>query len=97
MSAPLTLAVRRALVRIPLVLTEDGFATDQDLVGELRIDYADVRTAVGILYRLVIVSSNDVQEYDFCEKVMNITEYKWPIAGSRSANSDPYTSNQTAG
>ena len=51
MSAPLTLAVRRALVRIPLVLTEDGFATDQDLVGELRIDYADVRTAVGILYR----------------------------------------------
>jgi ABC-type multidrug transport system ATPase subunit len=26
--------------------------------------------------RLVIVSSNDVQEYDFCEKVINIGEYK---------------------
>jgi ABC-type multidrug transport system ATPase subunit len=26
--------------------------------------------------RLVIVSSNDPQEYDFCEKVINITEYK---------------------
>jgi len=26
--------------------------------------------------RLVIVSSNDVQEYDFCEKVINIREYK---------------------
>jgi ABC-2 type transport system ATP-binding protein len=26
--------------------------------------------------RLVIVSSNDMQEYDFCEKVINITDYK---------------------
>jgi ABC-type multidrug transport system ATPase subunit len=26
--------------------------------------------------RLVIVSSNDPQEYDFCEKVIDITEYK---------------------
>ena len=26
--------------------------------------------------RLVIVSSNDVQEYDFCEKVINIREFK---------------------
>jgi ABC-type multidrug transport system ATPase subunit len=26
--------------------------------------------------RMVIVSSNDVQEYDFCEKVIDITEYK---------------------
>jgi ABC-type multidrug transport system ATPase subunit len=26
--------------------------------------------------RLVIVSSNDPQEYDFCEKVINIMEYK---------------------
>jgi ABC-type multidrug transport system ATPase subunit len=26
--------------------------------------------------RLVIVSSNDPQEYDFCDKVINITEYK---------------------
>jgi ABC-type multidrug transport system ATPase subunit len=26
--------------------------------------------------RMVIVSSNDVQEYDFCEKVVDITEYK---------------------
>ena len=26
--------------------------------------------------RLVIVSSNDVQEYDFCEKVIDIREYK---------------------
>ena len=26
--------------------------------------------------RLVIVSSNDPQEYDFCEKVINISDYK---------------------
>lgn len=26
--------------------------------------------------RLVVVSSNDPQEYDFCEKVIDITEYK---------------------
>jgi ABC-type multidrug transport system ATPase subunit len=26
--------------------------------------------------RMVIVSSNDPQEYDFCDKVINITEYK---------------------
>ena len=51
MSAPLTLAVRRALFRIPVILSEDGFAIDQDLAAELRIDYADVRTAAGILYR----------------------------------------------
>jgi ABC-type multidrug transport system ATPase subunit len=26
--------------------------------------------------RLVIVSSNDVQEYDFCEEIINIMEHK---------------------
>jgi ABC-type multidrug transport system ATPase subunit len=45
--------------------------------------------------RLVIVSSNDPQEYDFCEKVIDIQEYKSNfIAGSRSANSGPYTSDR---
>jgi ABC-2 type transport system ATP-binding protein len=29
--------------------------------------------------RLVIVSSNDPQEYDFCEKILNIMEYKGPL------------------
>jgi len=46
--------------------------------------------------RLVIVSSNDPQEYDFCEKVIDIREYKSNFsAGSRSANSGPYTSDRT--
>jgi hypothetical protein len=26
--------------------------------------------------RMVIVSSNDMQEYDFCEKVISIGDYK---------------------
>ena len=28
--------------------------------------------------RMVIVSSNDVQEYDFCENILNIMDYKGP-------------------
>jgi ABC-type multidrug transport system ATPase subunit len=45
-------------------LDADGIALYQRLIREYSAD------------RLVIVSSNDPQEYDFCEKVINITEYK---------------------
>src|SRR5580698_8133982 len=48
--------------------------------------------------RLVIVSSNDPQEYDFCENAIDIREYKPNLSvGSRSANSGPCTSDRTAG
>jgi ABC-type multidrug transport system ATPase subunit len=47
--------------------------------------------------RLVIVSSNDPQEYDFCENKIDIRRYKSTLtAGSRSADSGPYTSDRTA-
>ena len=47
--------------------------------------------------RLVIVSSNDLQEYDFCENRIDIRDYKSTLtAGSRSADSGPYTSDRTA-
>ncbi len=47
--------------------------------------------------RLVIVSSNDPQEYDFCENRIDIRDYKSTLtAGSRSADSGPYTSDRTA-
>jgi ABC-2 type transport system ATP-binding protein len=45
-------------------LDAEGIALYQRLIREYSND------------RLVIVSSNDVQEYDFCEKVINITAYK---------------------
>lgn len=51
MSAPLTPPVRRALWRIPRILEEDGYGTDAGLMAELGLEYGDVRTAVGILYR----------------------------------------------
>jgi ABC-type multidrug transport system ATPase subunit len=48
--------------------------------------------------RLVIVCSNDVQEYDFCENKLDLREYKQQFtAARRSAGSDPYISDQTAG
>ncbi|HXB92125.1 MAG TPA: ABC transporter ATP-binding protein [Puia sp.] len=40
--------------------------------------------------RLVVVSSNDIQEYDFCEKTLSIADW-------RSAGSNPYISDRTAG
>ena len=51
MSAPLAAAVRQALRRIPVILEEDGYSTDERLLADLRIDYADLRTAIGILFR----------------------------------------------
>ncbi|HXB08440.1 MAG TPA: ATP-binding cassette domain-containing protein [Puia sp.] len=45
-------------------LDAEGIALYQRLIREYTGD------------RLVIVSSNDVQEYEFCEKVINITEHK---------------------
>ena len=51
MSAPLTPAVRRALWRIPVLLGEDGYATDATLSAELGLELGDLRTAVWILYR----------------------------------------------
>ena len=51
MSAPLTPAARRALWRIPAILAEDGFAADLDLAAELGLEYGELRTALGILYR----------------------------------------------
>ena len=45
-------------------LDADGIGLYQRLIGEHTGG------------RLVIVSSNDPQEYDFCDKVINITEYK---------------------
>ncbi len=51
MSAPLTPGVRRALWRIPVILAEDGFAQDIGLCAELGLDFAELHTAVGILYR----------------------------------------------
>jgi ABC-2 type transport system ATP-binding protein len=47
--------------------------------------------------RLVIVSSNDPQEYDFCEHRIDIRRYKSTLtAGSRSADSGLYTSDRSA-
>ena len=51
MSAPLTPGVRRALWRIPAILAENGFAEDTGLCAELGLDFGELRTAVGILYR----------------------------------------------
>ena len=45
-------------------LDAEGIALYQRLIGEYSAG------------RLVIVSSNDVQEYDFCEKVIDIRQYK---------------------
>ncbi len=45
-------------------LDAEGIALYQDLIREYGAG------------RLIIVSSNDRQEYDFCEKVLDITEYK---------------------
>ncbi|MHA4812268.1 ABC transporter ATP-binding protein [Flavitalea flava] len=45
-------------------LDTDGIALYRSLIKEF---------AVG---RMVIVSSNDLQEYDFCQEVLNILEYK---------------------
>jgi len=45
-------------------LDVDGIALYRRLIAE---------HAMG---RLVIVSSNDLQEYDFCEKIINIRDYK---------------------
>ncbi len=53
-----------------------------DLYRRLINDYA--------ASRLVIVSSNDTQEYDFCEKTLSIADW-------RSANSNQYISGRTAG
>ena len=45
-------------------LDMDGVALYRDLVREYGRD------------RLVVISSNDPQEYDFCEEVINIMDYK---------------------
>jgi ABC-2 type transport system ATP-binding protein len=45
-------------------LDADGIALYRQLITEHAVN------------RLVIVSSNDVQEYDFCEKTINIRDYK---------------------
>lgn len=45
-------------------LDTDGIALYRSLIKDYGIG------------RLVIVSSNDVQEYDFCEEVLSITNYK---------------------
>ena len=45
-------------------LDSDGIALYRRLIGEF---------AVG---RLLVISSNDTQEYDFCEKIINIMEHK---------------------
>jgi len=45
-------------------LDVDGVALYRDLVREYGGD------------RLVVISSNDPQEYDFCEEVINIMDYK---------------------
>jgi len=45
-------------------LDVDGVALYRDLVREYGRD------------RLVVISSNDPQEYDFCEEVINIMDYK---------------------
>jgi ABC-type multidrug transport system ATPase subunit len=57
---------------VPLVLLDepctnldkDGIALYRQLIGELGDG------------RLLIVSSNDPQEYDFCEKIISIMDYK---------------------
>lgn len=51
MSAPLTPAVRRALYRVPIIITEDGYATDAYLRRELGLEYGELRTVIAILYR----------------------------------------------
>lgn len=40
------------LNRIVELIWEDGYATDEDLAGELGLDPGEVRTATGTLYRL---------------------------------------------
>jgi ABC-type multidrug transport system ATPase subunit len=45
-------------------LDVDGIALYRDLVQKYGRD------------RLVVISSNDPQEYDFCEEVINIMDYK---------------------
>jgi hypothetical protein len=51
MTAPLTPGVRQALRRIPVIIAEDLYATDESLLAELGIDRRELRTAVSILYR----------------------------------------------
>jgi len=50
-SAPLTPGVRRALWRVPVIIAEDGYATDASLADELGLDYGEMRTVIAILYR----------------------------------------------
>ena len=67
-------------------LDAEGIALYQRLIREYGFD------------RLAIVSSNDPQEYDFCEEYARYPDYKEQLtAGSRSAGSDRYTSDRTAG
>lgn len=51
MSAPLSTHARRALRRIPVILSEDIAATDDDLRQQLGLEPADIRTVIAILYR----------------------------------------------
>ncbi len=51
MSAPLTAGVRQALRRVPLIIAEDLYATDDSLLAVLGIDRRELRTAIAILYR----------------------------------------------
>ena len=43
--------LRWALARAVLIVTEDGYTTDEALAAELRLDYNEVRLVVGVLYR----------------------------------------------
>jgi ABC-type multidrug transport system ATPase subunit len=52
-------------------LDAEGIALYRQLVGEYCSG------------RLLIVSSNDVQEYDFCEEILNIMDYKGMIVPIR--------------
>ena len=58
----------------PVVLLDEPCTNlDSDGIALYRRLIADHCTG-----RLVIVSSNDAQEYDFCEKIINIMDYKGP-------------------
>lgn len=39
------------LNRIVTLVGEDGYATDEGLAAELGLDFSEIRTAVGTLYR----------------------------------------------
>ena len=55
------------------VLLLDEPCTNLDVDGVALYQQLILQYGTG---RLVIVSSNDLQEYDFCEKIIDITEYK---------------------